>query len=103
MYEMKILLFLTIVFFTELKGRYCYYCLDVAILESDREPENLAKSAYGAVVDIEFGSKSPPSCQNPSYVKCSDEKTCYSFQGEISGKCKFTKNTLYLLIQKLKY
>ena len=75
--------------FSELNSRYCYNCLDIAVLESDRQPDNPAKPLYEAVVDVKFDGIYPPSCEHPSYVKCSEEKTCYSFESEISGICKF--------------
>ena len=59
-------------------------------METDRLPDNPAKPLYEAVVEVKFDGIYPPSCEHPSYIKCAEGNTCFNFQGEVSGICKFT-------------
>ena len=73
----------------ELKELFCYSCLDVNVLESDRQPESHAPSFYDVQVDVFFAGVAPPSCKSPLLEKCSAD-TCFTIHTNLTGIRKYT-------------
>ena len=43
---------------------------------------------FEAIVDVVFGGVQPPSCSEPSLVKCPPENACASVRTTAEGMCK---------------